>query len=618
MARSSHSLLKILGLVPKALVKIANFTRHLLFLLLFFAILWLAFGNKKLVLKPDTALVLAPKGYLVEEYSGTPAQRFFEQMQGVENPQTRMRDVLKAIDEAAFDDKISVLVLDADYLWGAGLANLREIERAVLKFRNAGKPVIGIGSTFSQAQYYFASLADEVLLDPQGFVFLQGFGNYRNYFKDTLDKLGVDVHLFRVGEYKSAAEPFIRNNMSPEAREAALHYLGDLWDIYLTGVAARRNLSVEELKGIVDLQAKLLKDNNGNGARMALDSGLVDMLMTQHQMEEYLATKSAEEEDGYRRIDFEDYLTLVKARKILPKPNKVAVVVAEGAITAGKQPPGAVGGESTSALLREARNDPRVKAVVLRVNSPGGEVFPSEQIRREVEAVRNSGKPVVVSMGNVAASGGYWISMSADRILADEATITGSIGIFGLLIRYPKTLNKIGVHTDGVATTKWVGAFRPDLPLDEEVAELIQSSIEHGYQMFITLVAKYRNLDVDMVDKIARGRVWTGRQAKELGLVDKIGNLDEAIDQAAKLAGIPHNFSVVYLEPQLSGWEKFLFGASAKILSWAPSADQLGSRPELAMLKRLTESNDSAWQLIQNATEGDTTEYSFCFCEPKL
>jgi len=617
MARSSNFLLKALGLVPKALVKIANFTRHLLFLLLFFALLWLAFGNKKLVLKPDTALVLAPKGNLVEEYSGTPAQRFFEQLQGAENPQTRLRDVLKAIDEAAFDDKISVLVLDADYLWSAGLANLREIERAILKFRNAGKPVIGIGSSFSQAQYYFASLGDEVLLDPQGLVFLQGFGNYRNYFKDTLDKLGVDVHLFRVGEYKSAAEPFVRNNMSPEAREAALHYLGDLWDIYLTGVAARRNLSVQELKGIVDLQAKLLKDNNGNGARMALDSGLVDMLMTQHQMEEYLATKSAKEDDGYRRIDFEDYLTLVKARKILPKPHKVAVVVAEGAITAGKQPPGTVGGESTAALLREAKNDPRVKAVVLRVNSPGGEVFPSEQIRREVEAVRNSGKPVVVSMGNVAASGGYWISMSADRILADEATITGSIGIFGLLIRYPKTLNKIGVHTDGVATTKWVGAFRPDLPLDKEVAELIQSSIEHGYQMFITLVAKYRKLDVDMVDKIARGRVWTGRQAKELGLVDKIGSLDDAIDSAAKLASIPHNYSVIYLEPQLSGWEKFLFGASAKILSWAPSAGQF-SNPELAMLRRLRESNDKAWQLIENASEGDATEYSFCFCEPRL
>ncbi len=617
MARSNSSWLKLLKLIPNALVKIANFTRHALFLLLFFAILWAFFGNKKLVLKPDTALVLAPKGYLVEEYSGTPAQRFFQELQGNENPQTRMRDVLKAIDEAAFDDKISVLVLDSDYLWGAGLANLREIERAILRFRNAGKPVIGIGSNFSQSQYYFASMGDEVLLDPQGFVFIEGLGNYRNYFKDALDKLAIDVHLFRVGEYKSAAEPFIRNNMSPEAREAALHYLNDLWDLYLTGVATRRQLSVEELKGIVELQDKLLKDANGNAARMALDSGLVDMLMTRHQMEEYLATKSAEEEDGYRRIDFEDYLALVKTRKIIPKPNRVAVVIAEGEITAGKQPPGSIGGESTVALLREAKNNPRVKAVVLRVNSPGGEVFPSEQIRREVEAVRNSGKPVVVSMGNVAASGGYWISMSADRIWADEATITGSIGIFGLLIRYPRTLNKIGVHTDGVATSKWAGAFRPDLPLKKEVADLIQSSIEHGYQMFITLVAKYRGLDVDMVDKIARGRVWTGRQAKELGLVDKLGNLDNAIEDAAKQAGIPHNFSVVYLEPQLSGWEKFLFGASAKIASWAPSL-QNSQNPQMVLLNRLREANDPAWQLIQNASKSEATEYSFCFCEPAL
>ncbi len=616
MVRST-SYFSFLKLIPRALVKIANFTRHTLFLLIFFGLLWFVFGDKKLTLKPNTALVLAPKGFLVEEYSGTPAQRFFEQMRGIENPQTRLRDVLKAIDEAAFDEKISVLVLDTDYLWGAGLANLREIERAIINFRHAGKPVIAVGSFFSQTQYYFASLADEILMDPQGFVFLQGLGNYRNYFKEALDKLAIDVHLFRVGEYKSAAEPFIRNDMSPAAREAALYYMNDLWERYLNGVASRRQFSLEELKGIIDLQGELLRDSGGDGARMALDAGLVDKLMPRHQIEEYLATKSAEEHDGFRRVEFEDYLNIVKARKIIPNPNKVAVVVAEGAIVGGEQPPGTVGGETISQLLREARNDPRVKAVVLRVNSPGGEVFASEQIRREVDAIKNTGKPVVVSMGNVAASGGYWISMSADRIWADEATVTGSIGIFGLLIRYPRTLDKIGVHTDGVTTGKWVGAFRPDLPLQPATAELIQASIEHGYQRFISMVSKYRELDVAEVDKIARGRVWTGSQAKELGLVDKLGSLENAIEDAAKLAGVPHDFSVTYLEPELSGWEAFLFGASAKIAGLAPSFHAV-SNPQLALLNRLRDANGAAWQLVATAREGEPAEYSFCFCEPRF
>ncbi len=600
-------------LFTKPFILVANFTRHLLLLLVFLFILWLFFGGQKITLKNQTALVIAPHGFVVDQFSGDPKSRAIQNIQGTEIPETRLRDILQAINLAAEDEKIAALVLNPDYMWGAGLANLREIERAVDHFKAASnKPVIAMATNLSQGQYYFASLADEILMDPQGFLFLQGFGSFRNYFKDGLDKLGVDVHLFKVGEYKSAAEPFVRNDMSQEAKEAGLHFMNDLWDTYLTGVAKRRGISVEDIKEIVEQQAQKLIEKNGSVADMALDNGLVDRIMKKPFMHKHIAELSSYDDDNnhFRGMGFLDYLSLKQTKQ--SPGQSIAVVVAEGSIVGGEQNPGTIGGASTSRLLEIARLDRSVKAVVLRVNSPGGGVYPSEQIRREVEALKVAGKPVVVSMGNVAASGGYWISMTADAIWADEATITGSIGIYGLLMTYPELFNKLGIHTDGVGTTKWVGAFSPDKNLDPELADLIQSNIEYGYQQFISSVAQARGLSIDMVDRIARGRVWTAKQAFDLGLVDQLGGLQDAIDDAAAKANL-NDFELVWVEQQLTFTEQLMVDLMAKAASHLDFSNN-----QLTQLQKLLNPYQAELNLLLQQKPGQVLEMAHCFCNIDL
>lgn len=599
-------------LITRPFVVVANFTRHILLLLLFLLLIWLAFGGERIVLKANTALVIAPKGFVVEQFSGNGTSRALGKLQGTEIPETRLRDLINTIGAASSDARISALVLNPDYLWGIGLANLREIERAIDRFRQqSGKPVIAMATSLSQTQYYFANLADEILMDPQGFLFLQGVGSYRNYFKDALDKIGVDAHLFKVGEYKSAAEPFVRNDMSQEAKDASLHYMNDLWETYLEGVAEKRDLSLDGLKKLVDEQGTRLKNSKGNVAQMALDSGLVDQVLKRPFMEKWIAEKTAfdDKKNSFRQIDFENYLHFIDNKKKLNRSNGVAVVVAEGTILDGIQPPGTVGGVSTSALLEQARLDPAIKSVVLRVNSPGGGVFASEQIRRQVDALKAAGKPVVVSMGNVAASGGYWVSMTSDAIWADEATITGSIGIYGLFLTYPRLFNKLGISSDGVGTTKWVGAFSPDRELNKELADLIQNNIEYGYRQFISTVAAARGLEVDMVDRIARGRVWTARQAHDLGLIDNLGGLSEAIMDAAVRAGIKNDYQVTYIEQQLGFSERILVGLLDKV---SKSFDFAIS--DWGFTQKIMRPYKDEIQLLKNAVNGQNNQYAFCFC----
>ncbi|MFC3195206.1 signal peptide peptidase SppA [Marinicella sediminis] len=602
-------------LFTRPFVLIANFTRHFLLLLVFMLILWFFIGGTRVTLKDNTALVIAPKGFIVDQYSGDPRSQAIDNIQGRDIPETRLRDILKAIKMAATDEQISALVINPDYMWGAGMANLREIERAVDDFRaSSNKPVIAMATNLSQGQYYLASLADEVLMDPQGFIFLQGFGSYRNYFKEGLDKLGVDVHLFKVGEYKSAAEPYVRNDMSQEAKEAGLHFMNDLWETYLNGIANRRELSVETLQEIVDQQAQKLIEKNGSVADMALDNGLVDRIMKKSFMHKRIAEVSSFDDDNnlFRGIAFEDYLQTADD-SMLDAQNRIAVVVAEGTIMGGEQHPGTIGGASTSALLQQARLDRSVKAVVLRVNSPGGGVYPSEQIRREVDALKVAGKPVVVSMGNVAASGGYWISMTADAIYADQATITGSIGIYGLLMTYPELFKKLGIHTDGIGTTKWVGAFSPDKELDPEFAELIQSNIEYGYEQFISSVAAARGLSVEMVDRIARGRVWTAKQAHDLGLVDHLGGIQDAINDAVERAGLNDNHSVVWVEEQLTLTEQLLVDFMAKAADYI----DFSTSPGLINVHQLLQPYQAELNMLLAQQPGQVLTMAHCFCDLK-
>ena len=462
----------------------------------------------------------------------------------------QLRDLIRVIESARDDKKIERVVLELDKLQPSGFASLREVAASLQQLRASGKQLVAYSESMGQSQYLLAAQADEVYLDPMGGVVLEGLGRYRQYFRTGLqDKLGVDVHLFKVGEYKSAAEPYVLDAASKEAKEADLFWMNDVWQRLLADIAKVRKTTPEALAAGIDTMPEGIAAAGGDLAKYALQQKLVDGLKTQEEVENLLIERGVADEDsdtGFRAIGLTGYLTQLDAKKNpLDKRPQVAVVVAEGEITDGDQPAGRVGGLSTSALLREARDDEDVKAVVLRVDSPGGGVYASEQIRREVAALKKAGKPVVVSMGDLAASGGYWISMNADRIYADPSTITGSIGIFGLIPTVPRTLEKIGVRTDGVGTTRFAGAFDISRPLDPAVGQVIQSVIDKGYADFTGKVAAARGSTPEKIDLVAQGRVWSGAQAKERGLVDELGGLDAAIAFAAEKAGLGSNYRLV-------------------------------------------------------------------------
>jgi len=539
-----------------------RFVVNMLFLLIVLLVLAALFAPKAMLHK-RTALVIAPNGDLVEQYRSDPGSRALAKLLGEEQPEVQLRDLLKAIKAATTDARIERIVLRADTLGGAGMAALREVADALREFRAAGKEIIAYGDSYDQRQYLLAAQANELYLHPQGAIVLEGLARFQPYFREGLqDKLGVEVHLFRVGEYKSAAEPFILDGPSPEAQTADLFWMNDVWQRYLSDIGSARGIEPEAIAAGIEQLPQRLAAQHGDLGALALSEHLVDGLKTEDQVRDLLVERGVADDDNhsFRQIDLESYLGFVNGENLhIGRQDTIAVVVAQGEIVDGEQPPGTVGGASTAALIREARENEDVKALLLRVDSPGGGVFASEQIRREVELTRDAGIPVVVSMGNVAASGGYWISMNADVIYADPSTISGSIGIFGLWLSMPETLAKIGVHTGGVGTTRFAGAFDPTRPFDPAVGEIIQSVIDAGYADFTGKVAAAREQSVAAIDRIARGRVWSGAQAKERGLVDELGGLRAALTRAAALAKLDDGrYRVSYIEAQMSPFERFM------------------------------------------------------------
>lgn len=493
--------------------------------------------------KSGVALVIAPSGDLVDQSDSDGFGRFIEQLSQQPPPKTLVRDVTDALATAAQDARIPVVVLKLDDLNSAGMPQIEEIGAAIDKFRAAGKPVYAWAPNYDQTQYLLASRADKISLDPLGMVLVEGLSVYNNYFRDALDKLGVNVHVFRVGEYKSAVEPFLRNDMSAEAREANRQWLGDLWSNYQHLVGTARKLPDDAVANYVRGLRDGLDRNHGDAAAYAHEARLVDAVEKLDEFRAGVGEKVGLDEDigSFRQINYRDYLAATRhenRRKGNSADSSIALVAVQGEIVDGQGEPGAASGDVVSGLLSDARRNSEVAAVVLRVDSPGGSVYAAEQIRREVDALQDAGKPVVVSMGSVAASGGYWVSMDADEIWAHDSTVTGSIGIFGLVPTFEKPLEKLGIHTDGVGTTPLAGSLRFDRPLAPEVATMLQSQVDYGYRKFIEGVATGRDMPPDDVDKIARGRVWSGAQARKLGLVDEIGGLDDAVASAAKMAGL--------------------------------------------------------------------------------
>ena len=562
---------------------VLNFTRKLFFNVIFLAIfigLIVAVTNsedEQLTVNSGSALLLTLNGKLViEKEAVDPFEQFMQDALGSEpdNPEVLVRDVVKVIENAQNDRRIKALVLDLQALTGGGLDKLREVAQAIDEFKTSEKPVYAIGDYFTQDQYYLAAHADHIYLNPMGSLLIEGYGRYGMYFKDMLDKLKVTTHIFRVGTYKSAVEPLIRNDMSPEAKAAEKQWLDGYWEQYKADVAAARGISVDNFDETLDGLLSKFEAAGGDFAQYALQNNWVDALKTREEVRAELVELVGDDKNqlGVNITKFNTYLKVVNP----PMPvvdsdmDKVAIVVAKGTILNGNQKAGNVGGDSTARLLRKARLDDNVKAVVLQIDSPGGSTLASEVIRQEVLELKKAGKPVVSSMSTYAASGGYWIAANTDKIIASPSTITGSIGVFGMFMTYENSLNYLGVNSDGVGSTELAG-FSTVRPLAPEFGQILQRNVETTYHNFLTLVSTARDMDIDTVDNVAQGRVWIGTDALELGLVDELGTLQNAVTAAAELAEL-EQYDSFYVQRTLSAqeifWKEFFGQAFTFVGKW--------------------------------------------------
>jgi protease IV len=589
---------------------------HLLLLLILFGFVFGAFRVSIPTVPSTAALVVAPEGQLVEQLSGDPIARAIDEAQGQGRAETLLWDVVDGIRAAAKDKRIKVLVLDLERFEGAGQPTLEELALAIREFKASGKKVVAFGTSFFQEQYYVAAQADEIYLDPLGYVVIDGYDSYRMYIKDALDKLNVDMNVFRVGEYKSAVEGFTRNEMSPEEKEASRAYLGALWANYQKSTTSARKLKADAVANYVSTLPQQAVALRGDTAQVALNAKLVTGLKSRQEVEERLISLVGEDETNgsFQAVNNDEYSRVVKAEKALSDGRqRIGVVVASGEILDGDQPAGTIGGSSISRLIREAREDENVRALVLRVDSPGGSVMASEQIYREVRAFKETGRPVIVSMSNLAASGAYYFAAPADEIWSSPATLTGSIGIFAVIPTVSRTLEKIGTHVDGVGTTPLSGQLRIDRPLGAEARTLLQATIEHGYEEFLERVATGRKKTRDQVDAIAQGRVWAGSDANRIGLVDKLGTFDDAVKAAAKRAKI-EDYEVDFIEPELS-WAQEL---ALQVKAWGVKTLVASERDKLSVVMVAQQFDPLRKELEQlSRFTAPNRLYAYCFCSAR-
>jgi protease-4 len=612
------ALVGFFGLVWRILERIRR-VLHLVLLLVIFGFILAALHTSIPTVPRTAALVIAPEGEIVEQLSSDPVRRALGQASGGPAPETLLRDVIDAIAAAKSDSRIKLIVLDLGSLDASGLSKLQEIGAALRDFRAAGKRVVAAADSMDQTQYYLAAQAGEVYLDPMGLVYLDGFSYYRMFLKDAIEKLNVDVNVFRAGTFKSYTDEFSRSDMAPSEREETSVWLEALWNAYQQDVTRARSLPAGSLNEFVADEPAALAAVSGDAAKLALQRGLVTALKSRRQMADELKALVGEDDDthSFNSIGMSQYLTSIRSKHVLKSKSdsKVGIVVAAGEILDGHQPPGTIGGESTADLLREARYDTAVKAVVLRVDSPGGSMFASEQILREVQTLRKAGKPVVVSMSTYAASGGYYISAAANQIFASPTTLTGSIGVFSVVPTFQRTLEKLGVKVDGLGTTPLAGDMRQDRTLTAASRQILQSSVDHAYAEFLRRVGDGRKKPVEDVDKIAQGRVWAGVDAQRIGLVDHLGGLKDAIDAAAKLAELGTDYDIGYIEPELSLREELLMQLRSETLHIAQIAGLIPPRTDLEqVLDPVLEQARAIAKL--NDPRG---LYAYCWCrEPRV
>ncbi|SPZ86436.1 protease 4 [Shigella boydii] len=554
------------------------------------------------------ALLLDISGVIVDKPDSS--QRFSKlsrQLLGASSDRLQensLFDIVNTIRQAKDDRNITGIVMDLKNFAGGDQPSMQYIGKALKEFRDSGKPVYAVGENYSQGQYYLASFANKIWLSPQGVVDLHGFATNGLYYKSLLDKLKVSTHVFRVGTYKSAVEPFIRDDMSPAAREADSRWIGELWQNYLNTVAANRQIPAQQVfPGAQGLLEGLTK-TGGDTAKYALENKLVDALASSAEIEKALTKEFgwSKTDKNYRAISYYDYALKTPA----DTGDSIGVVFANGAIMDGEETQGNVGGDTTAAQIRDARLDPKVKAIVLRVNSPGGSVTASEVIRAELAAARAAGKPVVVSMGGMAASGGYWISTPANYIVANPSTLTGSIGIFGVITTVENSLDSIGVHTDGVSTSP-LADVSITRALPPEAQQMMQLSIENGYKRFITLVADARHSTPEQIDKIAQGHVWTGQDAKANGLVDSLGDFDDAVAKAAELAKVKQ-WHLEYYVDEPTFFDKVMDNMSGSVRAMLPDAFQAMLPAPLASVASTVKSESDKLAAFNDPQN----RYAFC------
>jgi protease IV len=590
---------------------------HLLLLLIFFGFLVGLVHVSVPSVPAKAALLIEPEGRLVEQLSGDPLARAVEDARGQGRPETLLWDLTDSIRAAAKDRRIPVLAIDLEKFDGGGQPSLEELALAIREFRATGKKVIAYGTELTQDKYYIAAQADEIYVDPLGFVLIDGYDRYRMFFKQALDKLGVDINVFRVGAFKSAVEEYTRTDMSPEDKQESQAYLQAMWTNYQGAMTRVRKLPPEALATYVGTLSKKVSAAAGNAARVALDAGLVTGIKSKQEVEKRLKDLvGADDSNGsFKSVSEQDYVRVARAQMKLRAEGKqrVGVIVASGEILDGDQPTGTIGGDSTARLIRQARLDKDVHAVVLRVDSPGGSVLASEEIYREILALRAAGKPVVVSMSTYAASGGYYISAPADEIWANPATLTGSIGIFAIIPTVDKTLGKVGVTVDGVGTTPLSGELRIDRPLGEDARSLLQSQISRGYEEFLGRVSAGRKMTRDQVDAIAQGHVWAGTDGKRLGLVDKLGSFDDAVKSAAHRAKLT-DYDIEFIEPELTWAQELVLSAKMRtarlLLKAFGPARSMGDSGALAQLA--TPLRREVERLSRFSVRNRL--YAYCFC----
>ena len=582
----------------RGIARVRGFVANTLFVLLCLFVLFALFAGSGVSVPGNSALIVNPRGVVVDQQSVNDpiSQLFLPEGAAGEIP---LRAITAAIEHAATDDRIKLLALDLDELTGVAAVHAESIGKALQNFQAKGKQVLAYGRFFSQPQYLVASYADALYLHPMGQLLLPGYGINQLYFKEILNKIDVNVHVFRVGKYKEFVEPYTRSDMSQEAREANQALIDDLWQRYSERIITNRKIDRERFdaytQSFPDALARL-----GDMATVALEHDLVDELLTPDAVEARIAdlvgVNPAGELNG---IGFQDYLQAVDGEDDERGSSDIGVITAQGPIVVGRRARGVIATDSIIDLIRAARREEDISALVLRIDSPGGSAFASELIRQELELVQLSGKPVVVSMSSVAASGGYWIASTADRILAQPATITGSIGVFGLFTSFERSLDQIGVRTDGVGTTPLSRGLDPFSGINEDMSRILQLNVEESYAQFLNLVARGRDLNPDSVDEIAQGRVWTGGQALERGLIDQLGDLDDAIEQAASLAGV-EDYGVQYLSAPMS----------ARELLFSQLGENLGISTHPLLRQVL-----GAWELLGNLNDPRS---SYALCESCL